>query len=59
VAFAGFTSIVGVLGHRDGQTWSRENSLRLWLMIEASIATLFFSLFPFVLHYLDFNELIV
>jgi hypothetical protein len=55
IAFAGFTSIVGVLGHRVGRTWSPENSLRLWLMIEASIATLFFSLLPSVLHHLELS----
>lgn len=59
IAFAGFTSIVGVFGHRVGERWSPENSLRLWLMIESSIATLFFSLLPFVLHHLSFGEAIV
>jgi len=59
IAFAGFTSIVGVLGHRSGEAWSAEDSLRLWLMIEASLVTLLFSLFPFVLHHLSFSDSIV
>jgi hypothetical protein len=59
IAFAGFTSIVGVIGHRMGEPWSPENSLRLWLMIESSLASLFFSLLPFVLHYLSFREAMV
>jgi hypothetical protein len=56
VAFAGFTSIVGVLGQRSGGAWDAEDSFRLWLMIESSLATLFFSLLPFALHYLGLDE---
>ncbi|MBW2724085.1 MAG: hypothetical protein JRE71_06820 [Deltaproteobacteria bacterium] len=51
IAFAGFTSIVGVLGQRGGGHWDAEDTFRLWLMIESSLATLFFSLLPFSLHY--------
>ncbi len=51
IAFAGFTSVVGVLGQRGGGYWDTEDSFRLWLMIESSFATLFFSLTPFVPHY--------
>jgi hypothetical protein len=55
IAFAGFTSIVGVLGKRGGH-WDAEDSFRLWLMIESSLATLFFSLLPFVLHHFALTE---
>ena len=51
IAFAGFASIVGVLGQRGGGCWDAEDTFRLWLMIESSLATLFFSLLPFSLHY--------
>ncbi|MCP5039625.1 MAG: hypothetical protein GY944_01265 [bacterium] len=56
IAFVGFTSIVGVLGQRGGGAWDGEDSLRLWLMIESGLATLFFSLLPFVLHYFALEE---
>ncbi len=56
IAYAGFTSVVGVLGQRSGGVWDREDSFRLWLMIESSLATLFFSLMPFVLHYFAFSD---
>lgn len=52
IAFAGFTSIVAVLGRRGAGIWAAEDSLRLWLMIESSLATLFFSLVPFAFHHL-------
>lgn len=56
IAFAGFTSIVGVVGQRGGGRWDAEDSFRLWLMIESSLATLFFSLLPFVLFHLDVHD---
>ncbi len=56
IAYAGFTSVVGVLGQRGGGSWAREDSFRLWLMIESSLATLFFSLLPFVMHYFAFEN---
>ncbi len=56
IAYAGFTSIVGVLGKRDGGAWDSEDAFRLWLMIESSLATLFFSLLPFVFYYFAFPE---
>jgi hypothetical protein len=56
IAFAGFTSIVGVLGQRSRESWDRESSLRLWLMIESSLAMLFFSLMPFPLYHLSVQE---
>ncbi len=56
IAFAGFTSVVGVLGQRGGGGWDTEDSFRLWLMIEASLATLFFSLVPFVPHYFSLSD---
>ena len=59
IAFAGFTSIVGVLGHREGEGWGPEYRLRLWLMIESSLATLFFSLLPFVPFHFAFTETVV
>ena len=59
IAYAGFTSIVGVLGQRGGGEWEREDSFRLWLMIESSLATLFFSLLPFVVHYFNQPESVV
>jgi len=59
IAFAGFTSIVGVLGQRDGGDWDAEDSFRLWLMIESSLATLLFSLLPFVLFHLRVSHNII
>ncbi len=59
IAFAGFTSIVGVLGHRVGEGWGAEYRLRLWLMIESSLATLFFSLLPFIPFHFAFDETVV
>lgn len=59
IAFAGFTSIVGVLGQRSTGHWNAEDSFRLWLMIESSLATLFFSLLPFSLHYFSLAETVV
>lgn len=56
IAFAGFTSIVGVMGQRAGGAWDSEDSFRLWLMIESSLAMLFFSLLPFAIHYLSFGD---
>jgi hypothetical protein len=56
IGFAGFTSIVGVLGQRGGGYWDAEDSFRLWLMIESSLATLFFSLLPFMLHHFALAE---
>lgn len=53
IAFAGFTSIVGVVGQRGGGRWDMEDSFRLWLMIESSLATLFFSLLPFAIFHLS------
>jgi len=55
IAFAGFTSIVGVVGQRRGSRWDEEASVRLWLMIESSLACLLFSLLPFVLFHLGFE----
>jgi hypothetical protein len=59
IAFAGFTSIVGVLGQRGRADWDAEGSFRLWLMIESSLATLFFSLLPFSLHHFSLSEAVV
>ena len=56
IAFAGFTSIVGVLGQRGVGFWDAEDSFRLWLMIESSLATLLFSLMPFSLYYFHLAE---
>jgi len=51
IAFAGFASIVAVLGRREGGGWSIEDVDRFWVMIEYSFAALFFSVVPFALHH--------
>ena len=56
IAFAGFTSIVGVVGQRGEGNWDREDSFRLWLMIESSLASLLFSLLPFALYHLSIED---
>lgn len=56
IAFVGFTSIVAVLGRRGAGIWAAEDSFRLWLMIESSLATLFFCLVPFAFHYLGADD---
>ena len=50
IALAGFTSVVAVLGKRSYGDWSPEDTMKLWLMLEYSFATLFLALIPFVPH---------
>ena len=49
-AFAGFTGVIGVLGRTPGTPVSAETRARLWLMVEFSIATIFFGLIPFAFY---------
>lgn len=46
VALIGFTGLVSVFGHREGQRWSREEILRLHTLIEPAACGLFGSLTP-------------
>ena len=46
-AFAGFTGVIGALGRTPGTTIPAATRARFWLMIEFSIATIFFALIPF------------
>ncbi len=56
IAFAGFASIVAVLGRRDGGGWPTEDVDRFWVMIEYSLGALFFALIPFALFHLGVRE---
>ena len=51
VALAGFTGIVGAFKHR-GSNWSAEELGNLATLLRASIAALFLSLLPYLLHQL-------
>jgi hypothetical protein len=46
-AFAGFTGVIGALGRTPGAGIPAATRARFWLMIEFSIATIFFALIPF------------
>ena len=46
-AFAGFTGVIGALGRTPGAAIPAATRARFWLMIEFSIATIFFALIPF------------
>ena len=48
-AFAGFTGVIGVLGRSPGAAVAATVRARFWLMIEFSIATIFFALIPFAI----------
>ena len=48
-AFAGFTGVIGVLGRTPGAVVPAATRARFWLMIEFSIATIFFALIPFAI----------
>jgi hypothetical protein len=45
--FAGFTGVIGVLGRTPGNAVPAVTRARFWLMIEFSIAAIFFALIPF------------
>lgn len=47
VALAGFTGVIGALGMRDHTSLSEAARLQVWLMLEFSLGTVFFSLLPF------------
>ena len=47
--FAGFTGVIGVLGRTPGVTGPTALRARFWLMIEFSIATIFFAMIPFAI----------
>lgn len=48
-AFAGFTGVIGALGRTPGAGIPAATRARFWLMIEFSIATIFFALIPFAI----------
>ena len=50
VAFAGFASIVSVLGRRSSDTPEHINALRMRAMILSSLLAVAFSILPFLLH---------
>lgn len=47
VALAGFTGVIGALGMREHTALSEAARLQVWLMLEFSLGTVFFSLLPF------------
>jgi hypothetical protein len=56
IAFAGFASIVAILGGREGGGWRTEDVDRFWVMIEYSFAALLFALVPFAFFHLGVGE---
>ena len=50
VAFAGFASIVGVLGQRSASSPRRLNAFRMRVMLLHSLVVVAFSLVPFLIH---------
>lgn len=49
IAFAGFTSVVAVLGRRATGEWAEIDRFRLSVMLSTSLAALLFALLPLVL----------
>ena len=49
IAIAGFSGIVVALDRSD-QPWSEADRARLWMLLHTSIACVFWSLFPILLH---------
>lgn len=47
VALTGFTGVIGALGMREHKALSEAARLQVWLMLEFSLGTVFFSLVPF------------
>lgn len=47
--FAGFTGVIGVLGKTPGERFPEITRVNFWLMIEFSLATVFFCLIPFAI----------
>lgn len=58
VAFAGFSSVVAIFqkGTADGAPF---DVFRFWIMLEFSLAALFFALLPFPLHFLGLADAVV
>ena len=50
VAFAGFASIVGILGRRSTSSPHRLNALRMRIMVLHGLVVVAFSLVPYLLH---------
>jgi hypothetical protein len=56
IAFAGFTSVVAVLGRRATGDWAEIDRFRLSQMLSSSLATLLLSLLPLILAHLHLSE---
>jgi hypothetical protein len=56
IAFAGFTSVVAVLGRRAAGDWREVDLFRLWQMLINSLGCVLLSLLPLVLHKLRVSE---
>ena len=52
IAFAGFSSLIAVVGMRSEAPGESFDLVRYWIMLEFSLAALAFSLLPFVLTFL-------
>jgi hypothetical protein len=59
VAFTGFTGVVAVFGRRPEAPWAPVEVFRFRVLLGASLATLFFSLLPFILHYSGLSNLVL
>ena len=51
VALAGFTGVIAAFGQRGGR-WTIINTLRFQVMLNASLAALFFSILPVAVHHM-------
>ncbi len=56
IAFAGFSSIVAVLGQRTSGRWGRADVFRLAAMVQSSLITLLFAFLPLCLSFLGLGE---
>jgi hypothetical protein len=56
VAFAGFSSVVAIFQQTASPDGDAFDLFRFWVMLEFSLAALFFSLLPLLLHFLGLSD---
>ena len=59
VAFAGFSSVVAIFQKQSADRGAGFDLFRFWIMLEFSLAALFFALLPFPLHFLGLSAPVV
>ena len=55
VGLAGFSAIVGLLGHQSGRSDLKVDALRLQVMLEASLLVAAYSFLPLLISNFDFE----